>query len=253
MTDQSHTYYKDNLEAILADFKRYSVAMQQEAQRLIADKRLPEDGEITARLEKVWDCFAAWVPDLPYIGGKENSNTSNLLFGAWLVCLNKQLAAHGYTHEQVGLLLYETMQAVLPPAPGGPPSAEKVAEIIARRQAVAQASMLHKYPYDWQTTYIEGDSATFDWGVDYHTCGIHRLFAEHGILDFLPYACILDLPSYRSLGIGVVRTKTLSRGDDRCNFRFNLRDEYSFEAYPDYVPEELRGTSDGHTETDAQL
>lgn len=237
MAHPTHPYYQENLESILAEFEPYKTAMQQVAPQLLAKERLPKEDEIQARLQRAWDRFAEWLPELYYIGGEENYNTGNLVFGAWLLCVYQELSQRGYSDEQVGLLLYETILPVLPPAPAEPPSPEKVAEILTWRRANAQASMIHKYPYDWQTTFLEGDTKSFDWGVDYHTCGICRLFAEHGALDFLPYACFTDLPSYRSQGIGLVRTKTLSRGDDRCDFRFNLRGEYSMEWYPDYARE----------------
>jgi hypothetical protein len=229
LQNQSHPYYRENLGQLLADNEPFLNAMKQ-----VAKGHFPQDERLLPMLQDAWNLFVRWVPGLPYIGGKENFLTGNLVFGAMILCVYLELRKLAYTNEQIGLLVYETQVAVSPPAPVSPPSKEEIAQIITRRRDTAERSQIHPYAYDWQTTFIEGDQVSFDWGVDYHTCGICRLYQDNGAADFTCYCCFLDLPSYTSRGIGLVRTKTLAGGAEKCDFRFNLRGEYRMDWHPGF-------------------
>jgi hypothetical protein len=63
------------------------------------------------------------------------------------------------------------------------------------------------------------------------------MFLQQDAGDFIPYVCFLDLPIYKSRGIGLVRTQTLAQGGEKCDFRFNLRGEYRLEWVPDFYQE----------------
>lgn len=63
----------------------------------------------------------------------------------------------------------------------------------------------------------------FDFGLDYTTCGICRLYADEGHPELTPYLYRLDYPMAEMMGLRLTRTKTIGGGDDRCDFRYSAK------------------------------
>lgn len=224
-----NNYYTRNADRILAGTRILMEAARQSAVELFG---VDEAEQI---VPPAMQRFETMLPDIPYIGGDANRLTPNLINGVVKLCLYQVMKERGYVNEEIGHLLYKTIRLHLAnPSQPLPPSQEQVEQIIASIQRAAEITAASPYPYDWQTTFVEGDGETFDWGVDYTTCGVCKLFKEHSAADFLPYLCFLDLPSYQARGIGLVRTSILALGAERCDFRFNLRGEYHLEWEPDF-------------------
>lgn len=231
MHDRSHPYYCENQARFLQTTRPLFDAMLQAAQ----DMGLGDQTQDL--LHRGWERFETRIPALPYIGGDENFLTTNLVTGALKLSIYHALHNNGYANEQIGHLFYETVLAISPSAPVTPPGQDEVERILTMRREAAARSQVNPTEYDWQTTFIEGDDERFDWGVDYISCGICQLFREERAADFIPYLCFLDLPQYKARGIGLVRTQTLALGAEKCDFRFNLRGEYSLEWAPDFYQE----------------
>ena len=68
---------------------------------------------------------------------------------------------------------------------------------------------------------IEGDGTTFDTGVDHTECGIVKYLRAEGADELCPYICELDYLLTEVMRYGLTRTKTLSWGCDRCDFRLS--------------------------------
>ncbi len=66
---------------------------------------------------------------------------------------------------------------------------------------------------------IYGDGKDFDWGIDFTECAICSFFQAQDAREFLPYLCRLDYVTADAFGLGMIRTKTLAEGADRCNPR----------------------------------
>ena len=180
--------------------------------------------------------FRAMLPELPDIGGKENKLTSNLITGAAVLCVYQVMSAQGKSLEEIGKLVYDAVVAGLPTEEALPDPREIT--IMANMHRHAEAfSEVNPYPFGWSAQFIEGSDPDFIWGVDYTSCGICKLFQQQDAAAFIPYVCFLDLPIYKSRGIGLVRTQTLAQGGEKCNFRFNLRGEYRLEWVPDFYQE----------------
>ncbi len=225
----SSDYYTHNAERILAGARLIMDAARQSAVELFG---MDEAEHI---VPPAMQRFERMLPEIPYIGGDANRLTPNLINGVVKLCLYKEMKARGYANEAIGHLLYKTIKAHLAsPSQPLPPGKEQVDQIIASIQRAAEITPASPYAYDWHTTFVEGDGETFDWGVDYTTCGVCKLFKEQDAADFLPYLCFLDLPAYQARGIGLVRTGILALGGECCDFRFNLRGEYRLEWTPDF-------------------
>lgn len=68
--------------------------------------------------------------------------------------------------------------------------------------------------------YVEGDSQTFDYGVDYIECASCKFLEAQDASELGPYVCAVDKVASVMLGWGLRRTKTLAEGDEKCDFRF---------------------------------
>ena len=84
----------------------------------------------------------------------------------------------------------------------------------------AAESQKRAYPQDWICTFVEGHGREFDFGMDYTKCGICKFFHYQGADEFAPYLCLLDFPTQKAMGTGMVRTMTIAEGAEKCDFRF---------------------------------
>ena len=93
---------------------------------------------------------------------------------------------------------------------------------IIREQAAR--SHEQKYQGDFVYDYVEpGPNDTFEFGVNYRTCGFCKFAAKHGDREIIPHICGLDFAAYDLRGIHLERTQTLAQGAPYCNFRFSRK------------------------------
>ena len=167
--------------------------------------------------------FEKLLPHIPYIGGKKNRWTTNLLESAQSLALFRAMQAHGASQNDTAEVLYESMQIRLEQYPRfllrllGRWQFSSVFLKMLRRQAAATHE--HGYPDNFVAEVVDGDHEEYDWGIDFTECAIQKFYKAQHALDYLPYVCRLDYLTSAAFGIGMVRTKTLASGDDRCNPR----------------------------------
>jgi hypothetical protein len=163
------------------------------------------------------------IHQLPFIGGKKNRWTADLLESAQILALFRAMQAYGKTPSETAEVLYEGMQIRLGQYP------RFLLRLIGRWQFSSlflktlqhQAAETHKrqYPDDFVAEVVIGDGKEFDWGIDFTECAIQKFYRVQNALEFLPYVCRLDYLTSAAFGIGLVRTKTLAKGNGRCNPR----------------------------------
>jgi hypothetical protein len=68
-------------------------------------------------------------------------------------------------------------------------------------------------------TFVEGDGQTFDHGVDYLECATCKFLEKQGAPELGPYLCVSDLLYSEMLDWGLIRTKTLAEGAEKCDFQ----------------------------------
>ena len=226
MHTQSASYYLQNKQHFVEVVRPLFEALQE----LLDTRGVSDPNQV---MQTICERFESLLPDLPYIGGDENFLTHNLVTGAAMLCFYQVMKAKGWAVEDIGELAYRAVKAISPPR-SDTPGEEHVRQMIASRREAALYTQTNPYPYGWQMTFLEGDGSDYDWGVDYTTCGVCRLYNEQGASEFLPYVCFLDLPAYRAHGLGLVRTTSLAQGGEKCDFRFNLRGEYRLEWTPGF-------------------
>jgi hypothetical protein len=168
--------------------------------------------------------FEKLIPELPYIGGKQNPLTGNLISSAGALAVYRVMQRHGKSIEETGELLYRLMEAWIRRYP------RLVCHLMGRyylswlsqRQSQKRSalSQQRRYPDDWVRVHVDGDGQTFDWGVDYLECGIVKFLRSQGADELAPYLCLTDYALFGALGIELERTMTLAEGCEKCDFRF---------------------------------
>jgi hypothetical protein len=90
---------------------------------------------------------------------------------------------------------------------------------LNRLQREANETQKQVYPDDFVAEIVMGDGKEFDWGIDFTECAIHKFYKAQNAVELLPYVCKLDYLTSTAFGLGLVRTKTLASGDEKCNPR----------------------------------
>lgn len=215
------TYYLSQKNKLLKDLAGFARLMQPElAARYGEPLAVKMRQDTLAEYEKL-------LPHFPYIGGKANPLTTNLVQAGYVLALYRALQAHGGTVEEAGELSCLALERKLKQIPAfvrrwlgqWAYSPARVQKMKAR----AQASQARRYPGDWVFEVIEGDGKAFDVGMTYTECGIDKFMRSQGAAELMPYLCNLDYVTFAALGMGLVRTKTLGWGCDCCNFRIQRK------------------------------
>jgi hypothetical protein len=167
--------------------------------------------------------YEALLPEIPYIGGKENLFTEWLNYGAYYLAMYQALSARGHNVEDVGRLIFETYE-VMADYP------EWFLRIVGRfkygkkyenkLRGAATASQKRKYPGDFVLSFVEGDSENFDYGLDITECGICKLYGTQGAERLTRYMCLSDYVVSKAFNRGLVRYKTIAESAEKCDFRF---------------------------------
>jgi hypothetical protein len=172
-----------------------------------------------AVLKETRQQYEVLIPQIPYIGGDENSMTRHLIRSTTSLVLYKVMKTRGKTAEEVGEIIYNavvTSVSQLTSLPGQ----ELSAVVIAEEKEQARKSQVCRYPEDWVWEFIEGDGVDFDYGYDFLQCGTQKLYHAYDADEFLPFYCHLDFVTHRTTGWGFTRKKTLAEGYKLCDFRF---------------------------------
>jgi hypothetical protein len=163
------------------------------------------------------------IPDLPYVGGVQPL-TQFVVATGWFLAMYRALQSLGRPVDEAGRLAYEVTEAYLQRYPAvarrlvGHLTFSKL--YLARLRRRAKESQECPYPDGYLFLYVPGDGVTFDYGVDYLECASCKFLARQSAPELAPYLCTVDHIYSEMFGWGLVRTKTLAEGGDRCDFRF---------------------------------
>ncbi len=165
------------------------------------------------------------IPQVPYIGGKQNPLTTQLVQSAGALAIYRVLLKHGDTLEDTGELLHRLFRAEVERIPRvlRPWVKRYMFSGLRRRQALKEASrsQARRYPGDWVFERVDGDGSNFDQGRDYTECAIVKFLHAQDADELGPYLCDLDWVTAEVIGYGFQRTMTLAWGCDRCDFRMS--------------------------------
>ncbi len=183
-----------------------------------------EEGEAIA--SETMQRFEALLPDLPYIGGDENTLTRNLYLTAAMLAMYRALQARGASVEESARLIYLGTASFFNSFPTRWLMRWQGRRVFGRkfldqRRHVAAISQQRRYPDDWVFEVVEGDGQGFAFGVDYTECGIVKYLAREGAPELAPYLCWIDYPQFAAMHVRLDRKETLAQGGQRCDFRMS--------------------------------
>lgn len=93
--------------------------------------------------------------------------------------------------------------------------------MVARRKW-SEETYQHKYKNDWVVDILE-KTDDYDFGMDYHECGVCKLCHDEGCPELAQYLCRLDFMTAEMMGIRLERTQTLAEGNEKCDFRYSKK------------------------------
>lgn len=167
--------------------------------------------------------YESLIPELPYLGGQQPF-TQFLIGSAWYLAFYRALKVHGKTVEETGKIIYQITKAYLDSMPwllrrflGRINFSQRSLRKIEKR---AKESQERQYPGNFVFNYVKGDNKDFDFGVDYIECAVCKFLDKQDASELAPFICPVDILYSDTLGWGLIRTKTLAEGNDKCDFRF---------------------------------
>lgn len=177
-------------------------------------------------IENVNMLFEELLPSLPYIGGMDNLLTKQIVNTAPDLALYKVLKSKKIETVQIGKIIYE---ANIEYWNSYPKIVGPLFRIYLRSKlylntlkSSAEQSQQRKYAGDFVFSAVDGEKGNFDYGIDYHECGICKYFHEHDADEIMPYVCLSDFASSDAFKTGLLRTTTIAEGNEKCDFRFKI-------------------------------
>lgn len=190
------------------------------------------------------DEYASLLPSVPSLGGRDNPWISSMTAGPWLLAVYRVVLRHGGSAEDAGKVAYDYARNLarkvrMIPAPLRP-------RIMGPRRSRAEADarwfQRRLYPDNWVCEVVDPAGRPFDVGMDVTQCAIVNYLHANDADDVTPYLCHLDYVLAEASGIGLVRTKTLAWGCDRCDFRYTVPGTTTA-TWPPEFPERRCGAS----------
>lgn len=221
-TEIRDDYYTSQKEKLLRDFgraKRFSKVLALHV----------DDQSTSAIIQETRQEFERLIPKIPYIGGKVNNLTQDLIDCTMLLALYQVLKREGFRIEEIGKMVIEMEQRRVHSYPRF--ILKLLGKVIHsplgknRLKKTADKSQEGRYPGGWVSVYIEGDGGEFDFGIDYLECGLCKFYHQQGADEFTPYLCQFDYVQQSAMRAGFFRSMTLAEGAERCDFRWKRGSE----------------------------
>ena len=92
-------------------------------------------------------------------------------------------------------------------------------EKMQKRRSWSKQTYEKTYPNDWVVDVLE-KTPDYEFGLDYHECGVCKLCRDEGCPELAKYLCRLDFLLVEIMGIHLHRTMVLADGAPKCDFRF---------------------------------
>ena len=114
--------------------------------------------------------YESIIPDLPYIGGRKNSSTFNLIGSAQILTIIHSLEEKGLEIRQIGKIVYEIFEEYFESKPRifkwltGKFMTSRLAVAKMRKKVVD--SQLRQYSGNWVSEFVEGNGKSFDFGFN---------------------------------------------------------------------------------------
>lgn len=183
-----------------------------------------DESRVNRWLVQARKSYESFIPQFPYIGGKENEFTRYLMYPSGIMPTVKILRDEGVPIRKIGQIIFEISteyyNAIHALVKWYVRSTYFGEEKKAHLRAAAHKSQLRQYPGDWVFKFMEGDGKTFQYGLDMMECGLVKFWSAQGLEEFTPYLCLTDWALWQAMGIETMRTQTIANGATHCDFRY---------------------------------
>ncbi|MFX1402800.1 MAG: L-2-amino-thiazoline-4-carboxylic acid hydrolase [Promethearchaeota archaeon] len=231
-------YYLKRKSKLMKDFSEHI-----KIARVILKTKLNEP-KIDNMFDQMKAEYEKIIPEIPYIGGAKNPFSTLLIGGLSSLAMFRVLEKEGFSFRDIGEFYYEfrdinneSRKKNLEKIGKNPANYPFESSYMDWAKKQCEISHLEKYPDDWIADYIEGDGKTFEWGFNFHECGIYKVLKRLGDEKFTPFFCLADFSEANILGFGFSRTQSIGFGAQFCDHRY-IKDYKTPRGWPpDDLPE----------------
>jgi hypothetical protein len=168
--------------------------------------------------------FDLLIPQIPYIGGKTNPLTDTLVQMTSLLALYRVLEARDVPVSEIGALVHKMATFSINRFPA---LMKKILGHLymsrfwrTRTQKLALESQRKEFAGNFVYEVVQGNSDSYEWGINYVECAVVKFFHEQDADEFTPYMCFIDFLMFSAMGLDLERQGTIANGCTHCDFRF---------------------------------
>lgn len=178
--------------------------------------------------------FESLLPQLPYVGGRDNPGTMIIIINGWVISFFKVMRLHGKSAEDIVQTCCEVTDSYFRPVPGfvwhfiGRLSFGRL--FLRRVKRYAAKSQDRRYTEDWVFQVVEGESENCDWGFEFTECAVQKLYDAHGLNEMKPYCNLVDLTYSRYMNMGLDASSTIGLGFEKCRLLYKRGRETNIPA-----------------------
>ncbi|MFX0155918.1 MAG: L-2-amino-thiazoline-4-carboxylic acid hydrolase, partial [Candidatus Hodarchaeota archaeon] len=231
-------YYVKRKSKLMKDFSKHIKVAMDILKRKFSEAKI---NEIYNQMKKEYENI---IPEIPYIGGTKNPFSTILVGCLSSLAMFRVLENEGFTLRDIGEFYYEfrdinntIRKNSLEQIGKDPAQYPFEPSYIEWAKKQCEISKLRNYPDDWVMDYVEGDGKTFEWGFNFHECGVHKIFKRLNAEKFVPFFCLADFSEANILGFGFSRNQTLGFGAPMCDHRYIKNYKTPRGWPPDDLPE----------------
>jgi hypothetical protein len=184
------------------------------------------------------DNFIRIIPEIPYIGGKQNQFSAVMVINAWIISFFRVMRARGKTPEEVISICCRVAEDYMASMPRFIIwAARKFAfrKLIARKmQRQAIQSRKRQYPQDFVYEYIKGNGKHFDWALEFTECAVNKFYDAQRVEELKPYCNFFDVIYSGHFNMGIDASRTIGSGCRTCRLEYKKGRET-------LVPDRLKG------------
>ncbi len=188
--------------------------------------------------------FTNLFPALPYIGGKRNNETINVIMGGIIISIIQPLMNRGLNEREIGKIIFDSFEGYFQARPKilraiiGRILSTKYA-IKRMKKQIEQNSKLN-YSDNFKMEIVESHSDEFEFGYNYTSCSLCKMFEDNDLKEYHKYMCLGDYALFNSFGVGFKRTTTIAHGAHICDFRFTKQGKTNTAWPPEKLTEWIK-------------
>ena len=158
-------------------------------QKRVLDQHFRPD-QVDRWMDQAQAEFEALIPQIPYIGGKENAFTRYLVVPSMLIPVVSVMRDEVVGVRKIGQVMFD-MAAVGYRLIPGPlrwwmRRGYFTEKTKPKWRETAKKSQERRYPGDWVCEFVEGDGETFAYGLNMTECGLQKFWRAQELEAFVP-------------------------------------------------------------------